>query len=175
VDATVVVVVDVDDVVVVTFGGVGVIVDVVDVVGDVVDGSVPSGEVVVGNSAWVVVVDASCGSDVVTSLVVVVGSIVVVVAGCVVVDVVAGCVVVVVVLVVVVVSGSVVVVGLLCIPLNDNSYRTFHTTPSRQALGSPQQVAARKRYRPASRSISMFDCKPSQSSFSTMSTPVTSL
>ena len=48
-----------------------VVVSGIEVVEDVVDGGSPGDSVVVGNSAWVVVVDASGGSDVVTSVVVV--------------------------------------------------------------------------------------------------------
>ena len=48
-----------------------VVVSGIEVVEDEVDGGSPGDCVVVGNSAWVVVVDASGGSDVVTSVVVV--------------------------------------------------------------------------------------------------------
>ena len=66
------------------------VVHVVDVVHDFVDGCVPLSCAVVGDAAWVVVVDASCGSHVATPLVVVGGSRVVADAGCVVVAVAVG-------------------------------------------------------------------------------------
>ena len=68
---TVVVVVVVGSVDVVGISHVVVVSGIVEVVEDVVDGGSPGDCVVVGDSAWVVVVDASGGSDVVTSVVVV--------------------------------------------------------------------------------------------------------
>jgi hypothetical protein len=95
--------------------------------------SVVVGEsVVVGTS--VVVVASVVGTSVTGTLVV--GAIVVLVV-VEVVDVVVGT-------HVVVVSGIVVVV-FTGLPLNDNSYWMFQTTPSRQTVGSQQQVPARKR------------------------------